>query len=145
MKSLTQNPNFSCCIKVGKQAIKNEHKKRILEGKHGNHKCLQSMDFDACTTALKLMPKEQRWDYFIETGANAGKILAVEVHPFKQSELMGKRKGTLTILQKHCPGAMAAICGWHVIVTSDIRSDMAKHFAAETKIHLHRQLDLSKV
>ncbi|PAT40712.1 hypothetical protein CK623_04950 [Vandammella animalimorsus] len=145
MKSLAQNPQFSCCIKEGKQALKSEHKKRVLEGKRRSHKCVQSMDFDACTTELKLMPKQQRWDYFIETGASAGKVLAVEVHPFKPSELRGKRAGTLAILQKHCPDAMADICGWHVIVTGDIRSDLAGRFSAETRIHLHRQLDLSKV
>ncbi|MGQ0710154.1 MAG: hypothetical protein ACT4NV_10430 [Rhodoferax sp.] len=140
MKALAASEIFAKHIKTGKKALKSEHRRKIVDGR--KNKFSKSIDFDEVSTNQRLSPPLKRWDYFLSTTNNPEKMLAVEIHPYKESDLRKKRSDTVLLLQKHCPRAVDEIIGWHVVITSEIRSDQAARFTAETGIKLHRQFKL---
>jgi hypothetical protein len=130
-------------LRQGKQAIASNHRSLIVETQ--NARCKDSLNFDDVSTALALLPNEKRWDYFLSTQGRPDETIAVEVHPFRASDLIQKKKGTIKILDATCTDASAEITSWHVLVTSEMRSDLAQKFSAETRIRLHRTLSLKDI
>lgn len=143
MMDFINNPLFKEYVNKGKQGIEHTHRSKFIENR--KNKCTFSIDFDKASTELKLIPKNKRWDYFIETSKYPNKYLAVEVHAYNERELREKKEGTCKIINQYCPGATHNIKSWHVIVKGEIRNDMMARFKADTKIQIHRILDFSKI
>lgn len=129
-------------VKVGKQALKAEHRPLLLETKAA--KVARSVDFEKAVEGQ--MREYKRWDYFIETSAQSDVIHGVEVHQCKWEELRQKRDDTVAILNALCPGTSAKIKTWQVLVKGELpRRDHLARFKADTRIELCRNLEISKL
>jgi hypothetical protein len=142
VKTFRQVPSTAPFVKSGKNALTSLHSHLVIE--HRTRRINASLSFEAI--ALKYKYHEKRWDYFIEISSTPEKCHAFEVHKYKESDLIEKKRGTLHILAKLCPSASTEIVSWHVAVTGDLpRRDLIARFTANTGIHIARILDLSKL
>lgn len=131
MDTFRHDPNFNAHLRDGKQAIKGEHRDLMIETEKA--RVLASLDFEATMANRDLDCK--RFDYFIEISRPAGRCHAVEVHAFKPAELMEKKRGTLTLLARHCPQASTQIASWQVLVKGAMpRRDLIARLRADSRI-----------
>ncbi|MGE4239505.1 MAG: hypothetical protein AB7E83_03530 [Ramlibacter sp.] len=127
-------------MKLGKQALKGEHRNLLIERR--NATVLSSVDFEEAM--IGKMPNEKRWDYFVEASTLPSALHAVEVHEFDKQALVGKKNGTLRLLDEYCPSARDEIKSWNVALKGEApRSDNVNRFFADTKIRVGRQVQIA--
>lgn len=132
MKSIAMSTLYSGNVLAGKQALSASHRSRILEDR--DHRVTSSVDFEAM---MKHEVGPARVDYLIEISTQPGRSHAVEVHAFDPTALVKKKHGTIALLSKACPEAVADIASWQVIIQGAApRSDIAKRFFADTRISI---------
>ena len=143
MDAFRQSKKFFSFVRNGKQAIKGEHRPLLVESKAA--RVSSSMDFESALENIDLDCK--RFDYFIESNVAANRCHALEVHAFNRSDLIEKKRGTVALLNRHCPDATAEISSWRVLIKGSMpRADIAARFQADTRILLAgRTIDVNKL
>lgn len=143
MKAFRQSKTFSGLVLDGKQAIKREHRPLLVESRAV--RVSSSMDFESALENLDLDCK--RFDYFIASNIAVNQCHALEIHAFNPSDLIEKKRGTVELLNRHCPDAKAEISSWWVLIKGAMpRADIAARFQADSKIVLAgRNLELNKL
>lgn len=136
-------PRFKAHVKPGKQAVKGEHRDLLVESARA--RVSASLDFEAALDNVDLEAK--RFDYVLAVADHSAACHAVEVHAFRPTELMDKKRGTLHLLSLHCPNAVGAIKSWQVVLKGTApRADLAARFQAESKILIAgRNLSIAKL
>jgi hypothetical protein len=134
MKGHVPDPIISCpilqqCCGAGKQKIANKHRSRLADS------IKQSIDFEEVADLWQANPELARWDYLVK-GHRPG-WSAVEVHQARASDLVRKKKGSQTILQRYCPSMLDSIRCWHVCVEGEIHPSQ-RRLLADAHIQISR-------
>lgn len=143
MNAFRESARFARFVRPGKQAVKGEHRDLLIESR--SRRVLSTIDFEAALSNVD--PTLKRIDYFFESSGSPSRCHALEVHPFKPSELMDKKRDTLLLLADHCPEAVSQIASWQVLVKGAMpRVDIAARFRADSKINIAgRNLRIDKL
>jgi hypothetical protein len=120
-KRVARSKRLAAPLRVGKQALKGEHRK-LLEEDRAAAQVTDSLDLDASEKAGH--EDKPRWDYLVGVRGSAvgERVVAVEVHPATAKEvkvLLAKKLAAQVVLKAEQQAGLVD-GGWHWLASKDI-------------------------